>query len=90
MVIELFDGVKNKDVEASRWEEPPFRNEQLGTCSYIVPIKDVRNLNIVFPAPDMTEHYKSSVGLLQLFNSIFQFSLNYCVGFIAIQLLFLK
>lgn len=61
MVFELFDNVKDKNVEAPSWEEPPFSKEQLATCAYIVPVKDVRNLNIIFPAKDMTKHYKSAV-----------------------------
>jgi insulysin len=47
-------------VESPKWEEHPFKEEHFKTCVYMYPIKDVRNLNIVFPCPDLQEYYKSS------------------------------
>jgi len=39
----------------------PFGPEQLQMKGYIVPIKDLRNLNITFPIPDLHEYYKAGV-----------------------------
>ncbi|RZC37709.1 insulin-degrading enzyme, partial [Asbolus verrucosus] len=60
MVVKLFSAVKDKSVQSPKWEEHPFKEEHFGTCVYMCPIKDVRNLNIVFPCPDLQEYYKSS------------------------------
>lgn len=63
MVVQLFSGVKDKSVVAPRWEEHPFSENSMKTCVYICPIKDVRNLNMVFPSPDLQEYYKSAVSV---------------------------
>lgn len=63
MVVRCFANVENKNVESPIWEEHPFKLEQLQTCAYIVPLKDVRNLNIIFPAPDLQKYYKSVVSI---------------------------
>lgn len=60
MVVELFSGVSNKNVEAPEWKTHPFKDDQFQTIVYVSPVKDVRNLNIVFPSEDFTEQYKSS------------------------------
>ncbi|KAK9703223.1 Insulinase (Peptidase family M16) [Popillia japonica] len=62
IVIELFSEVENKNVEAPRWNDYPFGKEQLKTCTYMVPIKDLRNLHVIFPSPDLLEYYKSQPG----------------------------
>lgn len=61
MVVELFSTVENKNVEAPVWKNHPFKEDQFKTIVYISPVKDVRNLNIVFPCEDLTEYYKSAV-----------------------------
>lgn len=63
MVVQKFQNVENKNVTAPEWQDPPFLEDQFKTCAYVVPIKDVRNLTIVFPTPDLHPHYKSSVSL---------------------------
>ncbi|XP_018331415.1 insulin-degrading enzyme [Agrilus planipennis] len=60
IVLELFSNIQNKDIEAPRWSDHPFSDEQLRTCTYMVPIKDIRNLSINFPTEDLNEYYKSS------------------------------
>ncbi|XP_018580177.1 insulin-degrading enzyme [Anoplophora glabripennis] len=62
MVVELFSTVENKSVEAPIWKTHPFKEDQFKTMVYISPVKDVRNLNIVFPCEDLTEFYKSAPG----------------------------
>lgn len=61
VVVDLFMAVQNKNVTSPCWNEHPFTEEEKKICAYVVPIKDVRNLNIVFPTPDLLEFYKSSV-----------------------------
>ncbi|XP_050296511.1 insulin-degrading enzyme [Anthonomus grandis grandis] len=60
IVLDLFSSVENKNIEAERWEKHPFREDQMCTITYITPVKDVRNLNIVFPCDDYTQYYKSA------------------------------
>lgn len=61
IVVNLFSQVKNKEVEVPVWPEHPFDEEHFQTKWYIVPIKDLRNLNMIFPIPDMREHYNAAV-----------------------------
>ena len=67
MSVGLFSGVENKDAKSPEWKEHPFGPEQLQTKGYIVPIKDVRNLNITFPLPDLRDYYESQVLIIILF-----------------------
>ncbi|XP_033611295.1 insulin-degrading enzyme-like [Cryptotermes secundus] len=62
MAVTLFSDVKNKNVTAPTWTEHPFGPEQLQMKGYIVPVKDLRNLNITFPIPDLQEYYKAGPG----------------------------
>uniref|UniRef100_A0A1W7RAD0 Insulin-degrading enzyme n=1 Tax=Hadrurus spadix TaxID=141984 RepID=A0A1W7RAD0_9SCOR len=60
MVVSLFSGAQNKSVTVPRWDEHPFSPEQLKTQGYVVPVKDIRNLNITFPIPDLQPHYRAN------------------------------
>ncbi|KYM97128.1 Insulin-degrading enzyme [Cyphomyrmex costatus] len=60
MVVDLFCEVRNKEIEVPIWPEHPFKDEHFRTIWYIVPIKDIRNLGISFPLPDMRQHYRSA------------------------------
>nr|CAD7441027.1 unnamed protein product [Timema bartmani] len=62
LVVALFSAVRNKEVEVPRWPQHPFGPDQLRMKAYIVPVKDLRNLGITFPVPDLHEHYKSGPG----------------------------
>ncbi|PSN57801.1 Insulin-degrading enzyme [Blattella germanica] len=62
IVVELFSDVKNKSVTAPEWTDHPFGPEQLQMKGFIVPVKDLRNLNITFPIPDLHQYYKSGPG----------------------------
>lgn len=64
-MVELFSEVKDKSVIPSKWEQHPFNDENLRTCAYICPIKDARNLNLVFPSLDLQEYYKSAVSRIK-------------------------
>ena len=59
LCVGLFDGVENKNVPAPEWQEHPFGADELQVKGCVVPIKDVRKLNITFPVPDLRQHYKS-------------------------------
>lgn len=61
LVVDLFKEVKNKNVESPEWKEHPFGPEHLQVKGFVVPVKDIRNLNITFPIPDMREHYETQV-----------------------------
>jgi insulysin len=73
MAVELFSEVQNKNVTAPTWPEHPFGPEQLQMKGYIVPIKDLRNLNITFPIPDLHEYYKAGVSHCRCFSVKIQF-----------------
>ncbi|KAG8271133.1 hypothetical protein J6590_069509 [Homalodisca vitripennis] len=62
IAVDLFSGVKNKQVTSPIWLEHPFGPDQVKMKGFIVPIKDLRNLNINFPIPDLHEYYKSGPG----------------------------
>lgn len=59
LTLSLFSNVENKNVKRPEWTDHPFGPEQLRVRGYVVPVKDLRNLNISFPIPDLHEHYKS-------------------------------
>ena len=62
MVLQRFSEVTDKNVTVPQWSEPPFSPDQVGTITYVVPVKDIRNLNITWGIPDLTEQYKSCPG----------------------------
>lgn len=61
-VLELFSSVENKDVKVPEYNEHPYTPEKAKSCTYTVPIKDIRLLNITFPIPDLEPYYKSGPG----------------------------
>lgn len=64
MVTDRFSKITNTNVKAPKWPEHPFNEEHFQTKWYMVPIKDIRNLNMTFPIPDMHKHYHSAVRLI--------------------------
>ncbi|KAL6438860.1 hypothetical protein ACFW04_003738 [Cataglyphis niger] len=60
MVVDLFCEVQNKEVDVPVWPEHPFKDEHFRNKWYIVPIKDLRNLDITFPLPDLQQYYRSA------------------------------
>lgn len=58
LVQESFINVENKNVTPSIWKDHPYDPaENGGTITHVVPIKDIRSLNLTFPIPDYQEHY---------------------------------
>ena len=62
MVVDRFAGVEDKNVSVPEWTNAPFPVEDCGTMTYIVPVKDIRSLNITWGIPDLTPLYKTSPG----------------------------
>ncbi|KAJ4948270.1 hypothetical protein JOQ06_019806 [Pogonophryne albipinna] len=62
MVVKLFGEVENKNVPVPEFPEHPFQEEHLRQFYSVVPIKDIRNLYVTFPIPDLQKHYKSNPG----------------------------
>ncbi|XP_034948180.1 insulin-degrading enzyme isoform X2 [Chelonus insularis] len=60
LVVKMFSEVKNKEIEAPEWPEHPFNEDQFQHKWFIVPIKDVRKLKMMFPLPDLRENFRSS------------------------------
>lgn len=69
-MVQLFSDIKDKGVTPPRWDEHPFKDENLRTCAYICPVKDARNLNLVFPCCDLQEYYKSVVSIAFFYRHI--------------------
>ena len=61
MVVDLFCEVRNNEIEVPIWPEHPFKDEHFRTIWYIVPIEDIRYLDISFPLPAMRQDYWLSV-----------------------------
>ncbi|XP_044760344.1 insulin-degrading enzyme [Coccinella septempunctata] len=59
-VVELFHNVENKNSPLPEWSDAPFNEGHFETCTYIHPVKDVRNLNIIFPCKDFRHEYKAA------------------------------
>lgn len=62
LVVARFAGVEDKAVEVPEWQEAPFKEEQLASISYVVPVKDLRSLNITWGIPDLTALYRAGPG----------------------------
>ncbi|EDO37735.1 predicted protein [Nematostella vectensis] len=57
MVVKLFSPVQNKNVTIPTFPEHPYGAEQVQTLFKVVPVKDMKNLNLMFPIPDMSKYY---------------------------------
>uniref|UniRef100_A0A668VUU3 Insulin-degrading enzyme n=1 Tax=Oreochromis aureus TaxID=47969 RepID=A0A668VUU3_OREAU len=62
MVVKLFGEVENKNVPVPEFPEHPFQEQHLKQFYKVVPIKDIRNLYVTFPIPDLQKYYKSNPG----------------------------
>uniref|UniRef100_A0A8R1TWN1 Insulin-degrading enzyme n=2 Tax=Onchocerca TaxID=6281 RepID=A0A8R1TWN1_ONCVO len=60
MVTSLsFGDIGKKNVSRKIWNEGPYGEEQLGVKIELVPVKDLRYLNLTFPIPDYRDDYRS-------------------------------
>ncbi|GFO42675.1 insulin-degrading enzyme [Plakobranchus ocellatus] len=62
MVVPLVEKVVNKDVEMPRWDSTPYTENELQTIVYVVPVKDIREMIVVWPTPDVSDFYKANPG----------------------------
>ena len=51
IVVDLFSGIANKDVEIPRYSDGPYLDEHLKVRIDIVPVQDKRSLKLRFPVP---------------------------------------
>ena len=58
MVVEKFNNVINKNVTVPSWPDHPYA-DQGGVQLKVVPIKDLRSLNMTFPIKDYVEAFHS-------------------------------
>ncbi|KAF8460600.1 Metalloenzyme, LuxS/M16 peptidase-like protein [Kalaharituber pfeilii] len=58
-VMEMFSGVKNKDLPRPTWEGKPLTEKELLTQCFAKPVTDEKSLEITFPFWDEDHLYKS-------------------------------
>ena len=61
MVRKYFTDIKNKNVKVPSWPHHPYGDQQPRKV-YVVPVKDLKSLELLFPIPDMQPHYKTKPG----------------------------
>ncbi|XP_036142058.1 insulin-degrading enzyme [Monomorium pharaonis] len=59
IVVDLFSEVQDKEIKFPTWPEHPFDEKHFHTIRYIVPIRDVRYLEITFLISDVWKHHLS-------------------------------
>lgn len=64
MTLKYFSDIENKNVEVPKWSEKIYLDDQKAVKLTIVPVKDTRNLTISFQIPDLDEHFRSGVSLI--------------------------
>uniref|UniRef100_A0A914XIB4 Insulin-degrading enzyme n=1 Tax=Plectus sambesii TaxID=2011161 RepID=A0A914XIB4_9BILA len=62
MVAKMFVDIENKKSTRKKWETHPYGKDQLGHRLEVVPVKDLRNLSISFPLPDLDPYYRAQPG----------------------------
>ncbi|CAB4064603.1 IDE [Lepeophtheirus salmonis] len=60
IVVDKFSAVPKKGIKPPFWSEHPIEESSYIYRTFVVPIKDLRNLLITFPTPDLHPYYKSS------------------------------
>lgn len=67
IVVPLFASIKNKNVTPKIWTKNPYSEKSLTKKIFVVPIKDKRNMDIIFKYTDETKYYKEAVIIFVLF-----------------------
>ncbi|XP_063818112.1 insulin-degrading enzyme isoform X1 [Pseudophryne corroboree] len=62
LLVKLFAEVEHKNVTLPEFPDNPFQKPYLQKMYKIVPVKDIRNLYVTFPIPDLQKYYKSNPG----------------------------
>ena len=62
IVVDMFSGIVNKEVEIPRYSDGPYLDEHLKVRIETVPVQDKRSLALRFPVPyHVKTHYKTKV-----------------------------
>ncbi|CAG0887466.1 unnamed protein product, partial [Cyprideis torosa] len=61
-VLKHFSKIVNKNVEKPSWPEHPYGPNEVGKILEIVPVRETREMAIIFPIPDQMKFYKTSPG----------------------------
>lgn len=59
LVTDLFSGIEDKDVTSPTWDVHPFAPNTGLQRMQLVPVKDMRLLNLYFPTPSLRQQYKT-------------------------------
>ena len=62
MVRECFPKIRNKCVTVPSWQEDHPYQDQGSRMIRVVPVKDQRFLQLLFPTPDLRPHFKAKPG----------------------------
>lgn len=60
MVASRFSGVEDKGIEVPCWLEHPYTGPPI--TGFVVPVKDIRNMHITWPLPDLRQYYRTAPG----------------------------
>ena len=90
-VREHFNNVENKNVTPNVWSDHPYESGN-PTITHVVPIKDIRTLNMSFPIPDTQEHFRNKpvsyishlVSIIQHYPVLTGCVEYYCTEFVSI------
>lgn len=59
LTIKLFSDAEDKCIVIPEFPVHPYGDKQLQVEFKVVPVKDIKHLNISFPIPDVSQHYES-------------------------------
>lgn len=59
LTIKLFSDAEDKCIAIPEFPVHPYGDKQLQVEFKVVPVKDIKHLNISFPIPDVSQHYES-------------------------------
>lgn len=63
MVVPLIKHIKKRNFPLPTWTAPIYKKEQLATKTFVVPVKDIRQLIVNFLLKDQQSFYKTMVNL---------------------------
>lgn len=58
-VEEKFSGIENKQLAVNSFPSEPYSANELGRIVEVVPVKDVKSLDVFFPMPTVQPHYRT-------------------------------
>ena len=61
LVEKMFTAVQNKNIPLPKWLESPYGPNEIGKWAKLVPVKDLRQITIMFPIRDTTEFYRTGL-----------------------------